>query len=94
MQLTVRDVNHDFDQQTRAYAEYRAFAALTGRGQGIEQVTVTLANQDAPGAAVACRIAARLCSGELIDVEAYAPHAYAAIERAAVLVAAHHLARS
>jgi len=93
MQLTVRDVNRDFDQQTRAYAEYRAFAALAGRGEPIEQVTVTLARRGGPAGTVACRIAVRLCSGEPIDVEAFAPRPYAAIERAAGLLSTHHLAR-
>jgi hypothetical protein len=93
MQLTIRDVNHDFDQQTRAYAEYRAFAALAGCGTPIEEVTVTLAHHDAAGGTVACRIAVRSYSGRLIDVEAFAAHPYAAIERAVGLVSGHPAAR-
>ena len=93
MQLTVRDVNRDFDQQTRAYAEYRAFAALAGCGTPIEQITVTLAHRDAADGTVACRIAVRWCSGRLIDVEASAAHPYAAIERAVGLVSVPHVAR-
>jgi hypothetical protein len=93
MRLTVHDVKCDFDRQTHAYAEYRAFATLAGRADPIEDVTVTLARRGLEAeeeAQVSCAIAVRLRSGEVVGVEASAGRPYAAIERAVRLVSAHH----
>jgi hypothetical protein len=92
MRLTVQDVKCDFDRQTHAYAEYRAFATLAGRADPIEDVTVTLARRglEAEEAQVSCAIAVRLRSGEVVGAEACAGRPYAAIDRAVRLVSAHH----
>jgi hypothetical protein len=89
MRLTIRDDHHQFDRQTHAYAEYRAFSSLVGTGGAVEQVTVSLARRpDGPArdSHVACTVAVRLASGEVASVRAADRHAYAAIDRAVSLV--------
>jgi ribosome-associated translation inhibitor RaiA len=90
MRLIVEDDAKQFDQQTRAYAEYRAFSSLMGDDDSIEDVTLTLARRSAEASKddgrVACTIAVRLGSGAVAKARAVARHAYAAIDRAVSLV--------
>src|SRR5690349_5854009 len=95
MRLTIRDERQIFPRQTHAYAEYRAFAMLAARGDPIEDVFLTLSRRrgtsvdDSPQ--VVCAIAVRLRSGHVVDVEAVAARAYAAIDQAVDLLSAHRL---
>lgn len=90
MRLIVRDERNQFNQQTHAYAEYRAFSSLVGHDDPVSNVTVTLTR--APGGGcdddttVVCTIAVRMASGEVTEVQAVARHAYAAIDRAVSLI--------
>ena len=97
MRLIVRDERRLFPPQTRAYAEYRAFATLAAQCDPIEDVSVTLTQRpDAAGdggAQIVCAIAVRTRSGDVVDVEAVASRAYAAIDRAVDLISAHRLVR-
>jgi ribosome-associated translation inhibitor RaiA len=90
MRLIVEDEAKQFDQQTHAYAEYRAFSSLVGTNGSIESVTLTLTRRSADAAEddgrVVCTIAVRLTSGEVAEARAVARHAYAAIDRAVSLV--------
>jgi hypothetical protein len=90
MRLIVEDDAKQFDQQTRAYAEYRAFSSLMGDDDSIEDVTLTLARRSAEASEddgrVACTIAVRLGSGAVAEARAVARHAYAAIDGAVSLV--------
>jgi hypothetical protein len=86
MQLIVRDEHKQFNQQTHAYAEYRAFSSLVGNDSPVRDVMVTLTRGPADGsdddAMVVCTIAVRTMSGDVTDVQAVGRHAYAAIDRA------------
>ncbi|HEX6974801.1 MAG TPA: HPF/RaiA family ribosome-associated protein [Vicinamibacterales bacterium] len=83
MQLTVRDDHQDFNRQTHAYAEYRAFAGLAGHPAPITGVTVTL---ERGTGAMRCAVSLTLQSGEVLGTEASGPHIYAAIDRAVALL--------
>jgi hypothetical protein len=90
MRLIVQDQRRRFDQQTHAYAEYRAFSNLVGNERSVADVTVTLAREPADGsdddAMVVCTIAVRIKSGDVTEVQGVARHAYAAIDKAASLI--------
>ncbi len=90
MRLTVEDDARQFDQQTHAYAEYRAFASLVGTDGSIEDVTLTLTRRSADvpegDEEVVCTIAVRLGSGQVAEARAVERHAYAAIDRAVSLI--------
>ena len=92
MKIEVHDRRHQFDEQTRAYAEYRVFSALAAHGDAVNGVDVELTRTEAytaehdatgPGDAFACRIAIRLRSGREFEATSRATHPYEAIERAA-----------
>lgn len=88
MRLTIRDESRHFDQQTHAYAEYRAFSTLAGHDRRFDEVTVDLtgAEDGRPERRVVCRIAVTMRSGEAAEFRAAARHPYAAIDRALALV--------
>ena len=90
MALIVHDERKQFDQQTRAYAEYRAFSSLVGSDGPVGDVTVTLTRGPADGsdadATVVCTITVTTASGEVTEVQAVARHACAAIDRAGSLI--------
>jgi ribosome-associated translation inhibitor RaiA len=83
MHFTVRDDRQDFNRQTHAYAEYRAFAGLAGHREPIAGVTVTL-ERDA--GTMRCAVALTLRSGDVLGTEATGPHIYAAIDRAVAML--------
>ena len=90
MRLTVHDERRLFNQQTHAYAEYRAFSRLADRADPIDEVAVMLtrgpADEAHPDGPVVCRVAVTLRSGEGAAAQAVAGHAYAAIDGAVSLV--------
>ena len=90
MRLNVQDEGSRFNQQTHAYAEYRAFANLVGCDRSVGDVTITLAREPADGgdddAMVVCTIALRVPSGEVTEVQGVARHACAAIDKAVSLI--------
>lgn len=91
MRLSVRDERHQFNQQTHAYAEYRAFSSLVHADFPVDDVTVTLTrgpgNDEADHEGrIACTIAVRMASGDVVEARAVARHAYAAIDRAVSLI--------
>jgi ribosome-associated translation inhibitor RaiA len=88
MKIEVQDTHRHFDEQTRAYAEYRMFSALAAHGNAVDAVDVELTRAGGRGSAetgepFACRVAIRLRSGSAVEVTARAAHPYEAIERAA-----------
>ncbi len=90
MRLIVRDKHKQFNRQTHAYAEYRAFSSLVGSERRVSDVTVTLTRGPVDGTeddgTVVCTIAITMASDEVAEVQAVAPHAYAAIDRAVSLI--------
>ena len=85
MRLTVRDERGQFNRETHAYAEYRAFSSTIGSHVPVEEVTVTLSRRpvvgtDTEGGGVVCAISIRKASGDVVQVRAVARHAYAAID--------------
>jgi hypothetical protein len=87
--MIVVDERNDFNRQTRAYAEYRAFSTLVGRDEVVGDVKVTLTRGPADGTEfegnVACTIAVEM-AGDFVEVQAVARHAYAAIDRAVAVL--------
>jgi hypothetical protein len=90
MRLTVRDEPGHFDQQTHAYAEFRAFSSIIGSEVPAEHVTVTLSRGPASdgddGERVVCTIAVTMTSGAVAEARAVANPACAAIDRAVALL--------
>lgn len=76
----------DFDAQTRAYAEFRLFSALTRCNEAVEHVRVSLQHPPMERDTVVCIVAIAMESGTVARVRARARHAYEAIDRAAVRV--------
>ena len=89
MRIDVHDAGNHFDNQTRAYAEYRVFSSLATLADIVRDVGVDLARAADPEQTstahdtFACRVSVRLRSGRLMDVVTRAQHAYQAIDRAA-----------
>lgn len=94
MRIDVRDMGDHFDDQTRAYAEYRVFSTLVTLGDVVHTVGVGLARAaDAVDPSTsrevfACSVSIRLHSGHQMDVASHAQHPYEAIDRAAHRIAA------
>jgi ribosome-associated translation inhibitor RaiA len=93
MRIDVHDPGSHFDDQTRAYAEYRVFSILANLADVVQRVGVDLARTaDAAETstvrdAFACSVSIRLRSGLEVDVASYGQHPYEAIDRAARQVA-------
>ena len=89
MRLNVQDQGSRFNQQTHAYAEYRAFLNLAGC-DAVSDVTITLAREPADksddDAMVVCTIALTVPSGDITEVQGVAHHVYAAIDKAVSLI--------
>ena len=96
MRIDVHDTQNRFDDQTRAYAEYRVFSALAALADVVHEVGVGLAQAEANDTAdvFACSVSIRMRSGRSLDVASQAQHPYQAIERAAHQVAAFVNARA
>jgi ribosome-associated translation inhibitor RaiA len=94
MRIDVHDTGNHFDDQRRAYAEYRVFSTLATLVDVVCQVGVGLARAaDAAESSTsrdvfACSASIRLCSGRQMDAAAHAQHPYEAIDRAARRIAA------
>jgi hypothetical protein len=92
MRPTVHDPRFQFDRQTRAYAEYRVFSALTPAAAGTTSISITLGREhdDAAthGAPAACLVRLIADNGEVLETRAAAHHPYAAIDRATELMLA------
>ncbi len=90
MRVTVRDKSRQFDRQTLAYAEYRAFEGLASRCADTDAVTVTLARPIGDPVEdqglVVCGIAVLAGTGEVFEVETVARHPCAAVDRAVSLI--------
>lgn len=93
MRIDVHDSGNHFDDQTRAYAEYRVFSTLANLGDVVQEVGVDLARTgdaaETPTVrdAFACSVSIRLRSGREVDVASHGQHPYEAIDRAARQVA-------
>ena len=92
MRLTIRDEPGHFDQQTHAYAEFRAFSSIIGSEVPVEDVTLTLSrgpagdDDDDDDERVVCTIAVTMTSGAVAEARAVACPACAAIDRAVTLL--------
>jgi hypothetical protein len=89
MRIDVHDAGNEFDDQTRAYAEYRVFSTLANVADVVHDVGVDLTRAadaaetwTAPDAC-ACSVSIRLRSGCQLDVSSHGRHPYEAIDRAA-----------
>lgn len=82
MRIDVRSTEGGFDDQTRAYAEFRIFAAMARFSRDIEEATVTLAQPSGVGRAIRCAVSITLPGGARLHVNARGRHAYDAINRA------------
>jgi hypothetical protein len=91
MRTTVRDAGRQFDRQTHAYAEYRMFSRLTQHpdwSAGEAQISLArIESGRAPAGAVLCTVALTRTGDAAVRVHALGRHAYAAIDRAAALLA-------
>jgi hypothetical protein len=89
MRIDVHDIGNHFDDQTRAYAEYRVFSTLATAADAVHEVGVGLVRaaraEESPASrdVVACSISVRLRSGCQLDVASHARHPYEAIDCAA-----------
>ena len=94
MRIDVQDAGNHFADQTRAYAEYRVFSALTNVADIVQHAVVTLMRSQQKAAvergnrATACSLSIRLRSGGQVDLTAHGQHPYDAIDRVARRVAA------
>ena len=91
MRVIVHDERNEFNRQTHAYAEYRAFSGLVGKDADVADVTVDLTQpprdeDKEDNRTVVCTIAVRMTSGEIERARAMARHACAAIDRAVSLI--------
>jgi hypothetical protein len=68
------------NSQTRTYAEYRVFAALTRHTQRVRGATVVLRRGDG-ASGVVCDMTIALAPSGTAEARASGPHAYAAINR-------------
>ena len=68
MQIVVKSGNMVFDDQTRAYAEYRVFAALAHCVRAIQRVTVALTEHRSVdgGVSTVCAVAVDLTTADQI----------------------------
>jgi ribosome-associated translation inhibitor RaiA len=91
MRIDVHDTGNQFDEQTRAYAEYRVFSTLATLADSVHEIGVGLARAadaaSTPRDVVVCSVSIRLRSGRQMDVASHAQHPYEAIDRAARQIA-------
>ena len=93
MRIDVHGTGHHFDDQTRAYAEYRVFSTLAPLADVVEQVGIGLVRAAAAGEPAtardvfACSVSITLRSGRQLGVASHARHPYKAIDCAARQIA-------
>jgi hypothetical protein len=86
MRIDVQTPPREFDDQTRAYAEFRVFSALARFGAAIERADVALNRAPADPQAVVCVVNVTRADGTRARISARGGHAYSAINRAATRV--------
>ena len=83
---------HHFDDQTRAYAEYRLFSTLVAFADIIESIGVGLTRTAdtacaSPPQVFACSVSLSLRDGRRMERASHASHPYEAIDRCARQIA-------
>jgi ribosome-associated translation inhibitor RaiA len=86
MKLGIEILGYDegITSQTRAYAEYRVFAALAKHTQRVRRVRIVLrhANQSESFGACTCEVSVSIEPAGRVRIRAGGTHPYAAINRA------------
>jgi ribosome-associated translation inhibitor RaiA len=83
MRIEVLDHDHDFPEQTRAYAEYRIFSSLAHLSDVVTRAHVTLSTADTGRRSVLCTVEINADGLPPARIRARGDHAYDAINRAA-----------
>jgi ribosomal subunit interface protein len=85
MRIAVTSLNLAFDDQTRAYTEYKVFSALAEFARGIDHVEVILSEQPSLHRRfdTACDVHVTLTAAASVRTRASADRAYSAIDAAA-----------
>lgn len=88
MRIEVRAHPGRFDDQTRAYAEYRVFSSLAPLSDSVRSATITLALEEPGGGRtrsglVVCTVAIAGDTGFSAEVSARGRHPCEAVDRAA-----------
>lgn len=83
MRIDVTMAGEGFEDQTRAYAEFRVFSTLARLSAQVEGARVALTRPPAGPRSVICDITVTLAGGDRTRVRARGGHAYDAINRAA-----------
>lgn len=87
MRIEVTARGSEFEDQTRAYAEFRVFSTLARFSEVVEHASITLRRASADRHAVLCVVGVTLACGTRARISARGRHAYDAIDRAAGRVA-------
>jgi ribosome-associated translation inhibitor RaiA len=83
MRIDVKSPSREFDDQTRAYAEFRAFSTLARFNDAVEHANVSLKHLPAGLQSVVCVVDVTLSDGTRARISARGAHPYSAINRAA-----------
>ena len=88
IQVRVSKRSDEIAEQVRAYAEYRIFSAIAGKGSEVGLVAVHLSTREIPpiGRTATCIVSVRL-RHEVVRVKARSTHPAAAIDTAAARLA-------
>jgi hypothetical protein len=86
MHIDVQTPLRAFDDQTRAYAEFRVFSALARFSGDVGDVRVSLTQPPAGAHPVVCRVDVPLSCGTRVRASARGRHACDAIDRAAARI--------
>jgi hypothetical protein len=81
MRMQVSATIDGFDEQTRAYAEFRMFSALARFTREIDTATLVLTGDATPPQAVTCQVSIAFRGGGRLRIRARGGHAYDAINR-------------
>jgi hypothetical protein len=87
MRIDINVTATGFDEQTRAYAEFRTFSALARFARDIVSATVALSRSDGFPQSVVCSVSITFSGEGRLRVRAQGGHAYDAINRAAARAA-------
>ena len=82
MRIDVRTGQGPFDEQTRAYAEFRIFSALARFGRRIDAATMVLTRLSDGAGWITCGVSIAFAGGGRLRVRSRGGHAYDAINRA------------
>ena len=86
MRIDVTTVENEFEDQTRAYAEFRLFSTLSRFGDVVQHAQVSLARPSDGQPSVECIVVVTLLGGTRTRICTRRHHAYDAINRAAARV--------